>query len=48
MKLTWNIFYMDVFEKHKNRNSILKINEHHGEVPNFQIKPVIVFYVEDA
>ncbi len=36
----------DVFEKHKNHNSILKIKEHHGDVPSFDFKPITAFYIE--
>ncbi len=41
-----NVLY-DVFEKHKNHNSILKIKEHHGDVPSFDFKPITAFYVEN-
>ncbi len=30
----------------KNHNSILKIKEHHGDVPSFDFKPVTAFHVE--
>ncbi len=39
-------FLYNVFEKHRNQNSILKINEHNGDVPSFDFKPVTAFYVE--
>ncbi len=48
MKLIWKmkLFLYDVFEKHKNHNSILKIKEHHVDVPSFDFKPITAFYVE--
>ncbi len=48
MKLTWkmNFVYMMYLKKHKNHNIILKIKEHHGDVPSFDFKPVAAFNVE--
>ncbi len=37
------MMYLKNIKKH---NSILKIIEHHGDVPSFDFKPVTAFYVE--
>ncbi len=39
-------FLYDVFEKCKNRKTILIIKEHHGDVPSLAITPVTAFYIE--
>ncbi len=41
-----NEYFLYVFGKHKNHNSILKIKEHHGDVPSFDFKPVTAVCVE--